>query len=276
MRFSKMHGLGNDFIMINGFKEQVPADLPSLAQRICHRHLGVGADGMIILSRPEQGADVKFRYYNDDGSPAEMCGNGARCAALFAKKEGIVKENSFAFETLGGIVKPMILDEEKGIVKVDMGEPVLTPEDIPARFSGGRVVSAPLLVYARMFYVTLVSMGNPHCVIFVEDLQDTPVEKIGPQIEHNDHFPAKINVEFVKLISDDKIAMRVWERGCGETLACGTGACAATVASVLNGYTKKQLEVELTHGSLMVDWAENNHVFLTGPAVLVAEGDFLL
>ena len=276
MRFAKMHGLGNDFIMINGFKEQLPDDLGALAKKMCQRQLGVGADGLIVLSAGDQGTAAKFRYYNDDGSPAEMCGNGVRCAALFAKREGIVHEDNFAFETLGRIVKPVILDEKKGIVKVDMGEPGLAAGDIPARFSGARVVGAPLLVYARMFYVTLVSMGNPHCVIFVDDLEDLPVEKIGPQIETNDHFPTKINVEFVKLLADDKITMRVWERGCGETLACGTGACAATVACVLNGYTKHQVEVVLTHGSLLVDWAENNHVFLTGPAVLVAEGEFLL
>ncbi len=276
MRFAKMHGLGNDFIMINGFKEQLPDDLGALAKKMCQRQLGVGADGLIVLSAGDQGTAAKFRYYNDDGSPAEMCGNGVRCAALFAKREGIVHENNFAFETFGRIVKPVILDEKKGIVKVDMGEPGLAAGDIPARFSGARVVGAPLLVYARMFYVTLVSMGNPHCIIFVDDLEDLPVEKIGPQIETNDHFPTKINVEFVKLLADDKITMRVWERGCGETLACGTGACAATVACVLNGYTKHQVEVVLTHGSLLVDWAENNHVFLTGPAVLVAEGEFLL
>jgi len=274
MRFVKMHGLGNDFIMVNGFTETLPEDLGTLAKDICHRQLGVGADGLIVLSPTDSASIARFSIYNYDGSQAEMCGNGMRCAALFAKNEGLVKEDEFSFDTLAGIVKPKIIDEFNGIVEVDMGKPRLDPQEIPAKFTGNRVVAAPMLVHARMFFVTLVSMGNPHCVIFLDDIIDLPVDKIGPQIETNDHFPAKTNVEFIQLLADNRIMMRVWERGCGETLACGTGACAATVAAILNGYTKNKVEVVLRHGSLYIEWAENGHVFMTGPAEFVAKGEW--
>lgn len=277
MRFAKMHGLGNDFILVNGFREQLPANLNSFALEICERHLGAGGDGLIVLKESKTGAAAEFLIYNYDGSQAEMCGNGLRCAALFAKKEGLVSSNEFVFDTLGGPVAPHIIDEANGIVRVDMGSPRLLPAEIPANFTGSRVVGAPLLVYARMFYVTLVSMGNPHCVIFVDDdLEHFPVEKIGPQVENHELFPAKTNVEFVRLISEDKIAMRVWERGCGETMACGSGACAAVVAAILNGFTKHDVEVQLHYGSLQVKWDEGGHVYMTGPATPVFDGNYLL
>lgn len=274
MRFAKMHGLGNDFVMVNGFTEKLPSDINAYAAQVCDRHMGLGADGLIVLT-PPQGQEAVARYliYNSDGSEAGMCGNGLRCAALFAKREGIVSGESFSFEILSGMVKPHILDEEKGIVRVDMGAPRLQPSDIPADFAGSRVVGAPLLVYARMYYVTLVSMGNPHCVIFVDDVEQIPVDKIGPQIETHSLFPEKTNVEFIQLLEGDKLKMRVWERACGETLACGSGACAATVAAVLNGYIQSRAEVMLRHGSLDVEWAADGHVYMTGPAVLVAEGE---
>jgi len=277
MRFAKMHGLGNDFVIVNGFTEQLPDDLGAFAKQVCHRQLGIGGDGLIILT-PVEGAvaAARFLIYNFDGSQAEMCGNGLRCAAIFAKRQGLVTANDFVFETLGGLVQPSIIDEENSVIRVDMAAPRLLPAEIPAKFAGSRVVSAPLLVHARMYYVTLVSMGNPHCVIFVDDVEHFPVEKIGPQIETHDLFPAKTNVEFIELISDEIIKMRVWERGCGETFACGSGACAATVASILNGYTKNKVEVRLKYGSLQVEWAENGHVYMTGPATLVAEGEYLL
>ena len=204
-----------------------------------------------------------------------MCGNGLRCAALFAKRQGIVEGNDFTFEVLTGFVRPHIIDDVHGIVRVDMDVPRLLPADIPAKFTGSRVVSAPLEALARKFDVTLVSMGNPHCVIFVDDVADFPVEKIGPVIENHDLFPARTNVEFIQLLSDKKIKMRVWERSCGETNACGSGACAATVAAILNGYTQKKVEVQRRDGSLEVEWAEDGHVYMTGPATLVAEGDYL-
>ena len=276
MRFSKMHGLGNDFIIINGFTEQLPEDMGEFARRICHRQLGVGGDGVILLTQPlSDKAVARYLIYNSDGTEAGMCGNGLRCAALFAKRQGIVEGNDFTFEVLTGSVRPHIIDDVHGIVRVDMDVPRLLPADIPAKFTGSRVVSAPLEALARKFDVTLVSMGNPHCVIFVDDVADFPVEKIGPVIENHDLFPARTNVEFIQLLSDKKIKMRVWERSCGETDACGSGACAATVAAILNGYTQKKVEVQLRYGSLEVEWAEDGHVYMTGPATLVAEGDYL-
>ena len=277
MRIAKMHGLGNDFVLVNGFKEQLPADLNSLAIEICDRHLAVGADGLIVLRPSNTSAAAEYILFNSDGSQPETCGNGLRCAALFAKREGIVIEDEFVFDTLGGPVIPYIIDIERSIVRVDMGQPRLAPAEIPANFTGARVVNAPLLVLARMYNVTLVSMGNPHCVIFLDDdLANFPLEKIGPHIEKHEMFPAKTNVEFIRLIDDGHIQMRVWERGCGETMACGSGACAAVVASILNGYTKNAVEVKLRYGSLEVQWDEGGPVYMTGPATYVLEGDYLL
>ncbi|MBS1347989.1 MAG: diaminopimelate epimerase [Firmicutes bacterium] len=277
MRFAKMHGLGNDFVMVNGFQEQLPDDLNSLAVAVCDRHLGLGADGLIVLC-PATRADAvaRFLIYNDDGSQAESCGNGLRCAALFAKKEGITDQDTFTFELINGIAKPSVLDWQQGIVRVDMDEPRLAPAQIPALFIGKQVVSHPLPVGSQTYAVTLVSMGNPHCVIFVDNTAAFPVTEIGPLIETNPAFPEKTNVEFIKVLSSSCLEMRVWERGCGETLACGTGACAATVAAYLNGYADRSVEVMLKHGPLQIEWADNNHVYLTGPATLVAEGDYQL
>ena len=277
MRFAKMHGLGNDMILINGFTEKLPEDLNALARAMCDRHLGVGADGLITLTPvrdPE--AVALFRIFNSDGSESGMCGNGVRCAALFARTEGITDKDQFVFETISGQVQPTILDRAAGVVRVDMGEPRLLPSEIPADFPGSRVVAAALPVHTRVFYATLVSMGNPHCVIFVDDVDSFPVEKIGPQIEHHVLFPEKTNVEFVQLIDDETLKMRVWERACGETLACGSGACAATVAAILNGYIKERADVELRHGSLDISWGDDDHVYMTGPAQLIATGNFKL
>jgi diaminopimelate epimerase len=277
MRVAKMHGLGNDFVLVNGFTEQLPADLNSLAKEICDRHLAIGADGLLVLRPASSGAAAEFLIFNSDGSQPEMCGNGLRCAALFAKREGIVTTDEFVFDTLGGPVTPHIIDAKRSIVRVEMGQPRLAPADIPANFTGARVVGAPLLVFARMFNITLVSMGNPHCVIFVDDdLARFPVEKIGPQVEKHAMFPAKTNVEFIRLVDDEHIEMRVWERGCGETMACGSGACAAVVAGILNGYTKGEVEVKLRHGSLQVQWEEGGPLYMTGPATYVLEGQYLL
>jgi diaminopimelate epimerase len=277
MRIAKMHGLGNDFVLVNGFKEQLPTDLNSLAKEICDRRLAIGADGLIILRPAKSAAAAEYLYFNSDGSQAEMCGNGLRCAALFAKREGIVTEDEFIFDTLDRPVIPRIIDEKCQIVRVDMGRPRLAPAEIPANFTGSRVVNAPLLVLARMYNVTLVSMGNPHCVIFIDDdLRHFPVEKIGSHIEKHEMFPAKTNVEFVRLVDDEHMEMRVWERGCGETLACGSGACAAVVAAVLNGYTKNDVEISLRYGALQVQWDESGPVYMTGPATYVLEGDYLL
>lgn len=273
MRFSKMHGLGNDFILINGFREKIPEDRKDFAITLCNRQLGIGADGVLLLM-PSKLADAQFLVYNSDGSQAEMCGNGVRCAALFAKAEGIIKSDDATFETLGGLVYPQIVDEKQGLVRVNMGLGRLKPQEIPALFGGEKVVAAPLEVGSETFAVTLVSMGNPHCVVFVEDTANFPVEVIGPQIEKHPKFPAKTNVEFVQVLAPGHLRMRVWERGCGQTLACGTGACASAVAAKLNGYGDNYFEVELACGSLFIELFADGHVELLGPATFVFAGEY--
>lgn len=277
MRFTKMQGLGNDIIVINAFTEQLPEDLGALARAICDRHLGVGADELVLLfPAKDSRAIALFRIINSDGTEAGICGNGLRCAALYARKEGLAAENQFYLETADGNLHLAELDEEAGNVRMDMGEPRLKPAEIPADFPGSRVVAAALPVHTRVFYATLVSMGNPECVIFVDDLESFPVEKIGPQIEHHALFPERTNVEFVQLQGDEQLKMRTWERGCGETLASGSGACASTVAAVLNGYIKEQAEVILTYGSLQVSWESDDHVYMSGPVKMIAQGEYFL
>lgn len=275
MHFTKMHGLGNDFVIINGFKEKLPDDISSLAKAVCHRQLGIGADGLLILSQSDE-MDANFDIYNADGSRAEMCGNGIRCAAIFAQKEGISKKSVVPFATLAGLVKAQIVDKANNLVKVDMGRPKLATKDIPANVEAPMIINVPVIVGHKAYNLTLVSMGNPHCVLFVEDVLNYPVTTLGPQIEMHDLFPAKTNVEFVQPLGRNKIRMRVWERGCGETLACGTGACAATVAAVLNGFCPKgeDIEVVLTYGSLIINWHEDDSITMVGPATTVYEGDY--
>ena len=274
MRFHKMHGLGNDFILINGFTEEVPCELSTLAKAICHRKTGIGADGLIVLS-PSDTSAFKFTIYNDDGSQAEMCGNGMRCAAVLAYKEKIVTEKAFDVETLAGIIRPEVINTEKGIVRVNMGTPILAAGKIPTLFNSDTVINTPLYAGGDTFFVTCVSMGNPHCVIFVDNVAEHPIEKTGPQIETHPLFPNKTNVEFVQVLSREKIRMRVWERGCGITLACGTGAAAAAAASYLNGHTGRKVEVELTLGSLLLDWhEEDGHMLMKGPATKVFSGEY--
>ncbi|MGI6361804.1 MAG: diaminopimelate epimerase [Bacillota bacterium] len=277
MRFVKMHGLGNDFIVVNGFTESLPAELSLLAKNICHRQLGVGGDGLLVVGPTEAaGADACFDIYNSDGSRAEMCGNGIRCATIFAQKEGICKQEMISFATLAGLVKAQIVDGQNNLVKVKMGTPYLNPREIPANFAGEMMVSAPVIVGHHTYNMTLVSMGNPHSVIFVEDVENYPVQEEGPKIEKHDLFPAKTNVEFIQPVTEKKLRMRVWERGCGETLACGTGACAAVVAAVLNNICQKDTDIEvvLRHGSLIINWGRDNQVTMTGPAVYVFSGQY--
>jgi len=274
MRFAKMHGLGNDFIVINGFAEEMRADWGPLAQKVCRRQFGVGADGMIVLA-PAETAAAQFIFHNADGSRAESCGNGLRCAALFARLEGIVDTDKFTFELLNGSADVEILDLEKGMVRVDLGRPSFRPETIPAKISGSRVVSVPLELPSARVRVTLVSVGNPHCVVFVDDVDSYPVEKIGPQIEQHELFPHKINAEFVQMLDDDHCKMRVWERGVGETYCCGTGAAASMLAAQANGYCGDELKVIMRYGLLQVSRKEE-HVLLEGPAVLVGYIDYRL
>lgn len=277
LRFTKMHGLGNDFVLVNGFREKIEGDMGQLARRICDRRFGIGSDGLIFLL-PSDVADIKMRMFNPDGSEAEMCGNGIRCLARLAYEEGLVRGTVIRVETLAGVVVPeLILDGGKvSQVRVDMGEPKFLRREIPMLGEGDTAVEIPLEVEGEIWKGTCLSMGNPHCVIFVPRVEEAPVSELGPRLEHHPLFPQRTNVEFIEVQSPAEIKMRVWERGAGETLACGTGACAAAVASALTGRTAREVVVHLTAGDLKIEWAANNHVFMSGPAVRVFEGIYYL
>lgn len=279
MKFTKMQGLGNDYVYINCFEENLTGvDLPGLAIRLSDRHFGIGGDG-IILIMPSEAADFRMRMFNADGSEGKTCGNGLRCVSRYVYDHGLTPKTAFTIETLGGIVKPEIILKDGVVeaVKIDMGEPRLARAEIPMLGADvSRVVSEPLDVAGCNFQVTCVSMGNPHCVIFVSDAEGVDVAGVGPFIEQHEAFPEKTNVEFIEVLNDEEILFRVWERGSGITLACGTGACAATVAAVLNNLTKRKVTVHLLGGDLLIEWAEDNHVYMTGPAEEVFSGDIEL
>ncbi|MBL7684587.1 MAG: diaminopimelate epimerase [Deltaproteobacteria bacterium] len=268
MPFTKMHGLGNDFIVINDFDNQIP-DLSKQARILCDRRFGIGCDQLLIV-KPSEVADAKMLIFNADGSEVEMCGNGIRCFAQYVRKHGIVSQDEMVIETLAGLIKPVL---KGNLVEVDMGEPVLSGPEIPVNLAG-MVISKPLQIEGQTYDITCVSMGNPHCVIFVEDVSAVPLEKIGPRIEHHELFPKRTNVEFVHVLNKRHIQVRVWERGSGITLACGTGACGTAVAAVLNGLTERQITVQLPGGNLEIHWSEkDNHVYMTGPGVEVFTGE---
>lgn len=276
MRFTKMHGVGNDYVYLDCFQQAIPADVPGLAQRISHRHFGVGADGLILI-RPSQTADARMQMFNADGSESEMCGNGIRCVAKYVYDHGIAPKSSLRIETGAGI---LLLDLEVAHgraqrVRVDMGEPILESGRIPTRLPGNPVVDVPLEVDGRVVQVTAVSMGNPHCVLFVEKASDALVLGLGPKIEVHAMFPARVNVEFVEVVSKDEVRQRTWERGSGETWACGTGASAVCVAGVLTGKTNRRIVNHLLGGDLELEWNEqDNHLYMTGPATEVFSGDW--
>ncbi len=268
IKFTKMHGNGNDFIVINAFEQNFP-QLASKAKELCDRRFGIGCDQLLVL-RPSEVADLRMIIYNNDGSEVEMCGNGIRCLALFAKKHNLIKENEFGIETLGGIKKVRILNQ---LVEVDMGEPILKASEIPVNLEG-MVIGKSMDLSGQHYSITCVSMGNPHCIQFVENVDEFPVQKIGPVFENYSLFPKRINVEFAQIIDKNSIKLRVWERGAGETLACGTGACATVVAAVLNGHTNRKVNVKLPGGDLEINWSEkDNHVYMTGPGLEVFEGE---
>lgn len=276
MKFTKMQGLGNDYVYVNCLKEKI-ADPPELARKISDRHFGVGSDGLIMIN-PSDKADFEMEMYNADGSRAEMCGNGIRCVAKYVYDYGLTDKTYISVETLAGI-KYLDLTVEDGkvsLVKVDMGQPILEPEKIPVATKGSRVVDEPLLVDGKEYRMTCVSMGNPHAVIFVdEDVKNLPLEKIGPSFENHICFPKRVNTEFVRVIDRHTAEMRVWERGSGETLACGTGTCAVAVACVLNGLTEDAITVHLLGGDLYIEWdREKNTVYMTGPAEAVFDGEW--
>jgi diaminopimelate epimerase len=276
MKFAKMHGAGNDYVYVNGFEETVE-DPARLAVTISDRHFGVGSDGLILIL-PSQVADVRMRMFNADGSEAEMCGNGVRCVAKYAYDHGLVTRPEITIETGAGILPLRLFTNERGRVekvRVNMGRPRLTRGEIPMTGDpDGQVVNAELKILDRTFHITAVSMGNPHCVIFVDNVAEFPVEKYGPVIERHPLFPNRTNVEFVEIVSATEVRQRTWERGAGETLACGTGAAAVTVAGVLNGHTDRRLLNHLLGGDLEMEFAEDGHVYMTGPAVQVFEGDY--
>ncbi|NOY52969.1 MAG: diaminopimelate epimerase [Deltaproteobacteria bacterium] len=261
-----MQGTGNDFIVIDA-RSIDPAPVIAQARRLCDRKFGIGADQLLLI-RPSESADFRMQIFNTDGSEVEMCGNGIRCFAKYLKERNLTTKETLTVETAAGIMTPVIREKE---VDVDMGEPILDGPQIPVRMES-RVISQPVEFSGKEWKITCVSMGNPHCIIGVDDLEQFPVEKVGPCIETDPLFPNRTNVEFVQVINDRELKMRVWERGTGETLSCGTGACAATVAAVLNGWTGRKVRVHLAGGTLRIDWREDNRVILTGPAEEVFRG----
>jgi diaminopimelate epimerase len=275
MRFTKMQGAGNDYVYINCFAEPLPDDPAGLARQISDRHFGVGGDGLILIC-PSEVADAQMRMYNADGSESEMCGNGVRCVAKYVYDHGLSDKETLKIETGRGVLT-LDLEVVDGLVervRVDMGQPILKAAEIPTTLPGDPVVRAKLPVAGRELEVTCVSMGNPHCITYVDKLSDEWVLGIGPKIEVDRHFPRRVNAEFVEVVSPREVRMRVWERGSGETLACGTGASAVCVAGVLTGLTGRKILAHLPGGDLDLEWAANDHVYMTGPAVEVFSGDW--
>ena len=276
MKFTKMHGIGNDYVYVDCFQEIVK-EPGKAAAFLSDRHFGVGSDGVILIC-PSDVADFAMRMYNSDGSESEMCGNGIRCLGRYVYERGLTKKTSFTVMTGGGL-KQLELKVSGGkvqSVRVDMGSPVLTPELIPTTLTGEMVMGAALHVGGASYKVHCVSMGNPHCVVFVKDPDLVDLPELGPLFEHHEAFPRRTNTEFVQVISRNHLRMRVWERGAGETLACGTGACASLVAAVLTGQADRKVTMDLLGGSLELEWSpEDNHVYQEGPATFVYDGEWL-
>ena len=276
MRFTKMQGCGNDYIYINCFKEKVE-NPEKLAIAMSERHFGVGSDGLVLIM-PSEAADFRMRMFNLDGSEGKMCGNASRCVGKYVYERGLTEKTTVALETLGGI-KILQLHVKDGIVEsvtVDMGEPVLEAAEIPVLSDKHPVIGETVEILDRKFDFTCVSMGNPHAVTFVKNVMEYPIEKYGRVSEFHPIFPDRVNTEFVEIVDDSRVKMRVWERGSGETWACGTGASATVVACVLNGKTDRKVDVELIGGTLTIEWnAEDNHVYMTGPAEFSFDGEWL-
>ena len=276
MKFTKMHGIGNDYIYVNCF-EEVVNDPERLAIVMSRPHFGVGSDGLILIG-PSDSADFSMRVFNSDGSEAGMCGNGIRCVGKYVYERGLTDKNELTIETKGGL-KVIHMEVEGGKVarvKVDMGTPELNPQLIPVNLPGELVLRHRLQIMGQTWYITCVNMGNPHAVVFVRDPEVIDLPTIGPMIEHHPLFPRRTNVEFVRIIDRGILQMRVWERGAGETLACGTGACASLVACVLAGLSDRTVQMKLSGGNLLLHWdAGDNHVYQTGPAAFVYDGEWL-
>lgn len=287
MKFTKMHGCGNDYIYVNGFQETIsPEQKPELVRRLSDRHFGIGGDGVIFIN-PSKEADFEMEMYNADGTRAQMCGNGIRCVAKFVYDKGLTDAEHISVISAGS-VKYLDLTVERNpqlpgdrgkvkLVRVNMGSPILEPDKIPVLAEGETVVNQPIFVEDEEYRMTCVSMGNPHAVVFAEGVADMKLEQIGPLFENHVRFPERVNTEFVEVIDSKNVFMRVWERGTGETLACGTGCCATAVACVLNGLTDCKVTVKLLGGELLIEWdREKNIVYMTGPATTVFEGEIEL
>ena len=274
MKFTKMNGIGNDYVYVNCFEEKI--ENPSeVAIKISNRNYAVGSDGLIMIN-PSKVADCEMEMYNADGSRSEMCGNGIRCVGKYIYDYGLTDKTRVSVETLAGI-KYLDLTVENGkvtLVKVDMGSPELMPANIPVVAEGDSVINAPIMVDGKEYRMTAVSMGNPHAVVYMDDIKNLEIEKIGPKFENHERFPRRVNTEFVRVIDRNTVEMRVWERGSGETMACGTGACAVAVACILNGLTEDKVTVKLLGGNLFIEWdREADKVYMTGPAAVSFEGE---
>lgn len=277
MKFTKMHGCGNDYIYINGFEETIhnPSEL---SKRMSNRNFGVGSDGLVLIL-PSKSADFRMRMFNSDGSEAEMCGNAIRCVGKFVFDKKLTDKSVITVETLAGkkVLDMTIENDKVSYVKVDMGEPILEAEKIPVKSDLKPVINEKLNILNKEYLFTCVSMGNPHAITFVNNTDEIPLEEVGPLVETDNIFPKKTNVEFVQVVSKDVLKMRVWERGAGETLACGTGACASLVAAVLNGFSNRKATLKLLGGDLIIEWdEETNKIYMSGPAETVFEGEWLL
>ena len=274
MKFTKMHGIGNDYVYVNCFKETV--EQPSeMAIKVSDRHFGIGSDGLILI-KPSEMADGKMEMYNADGSQGAMCGNGIRCVAKYMYDYGITDKTSISVETKSGIkyLDLTIKDGKVDTVKVNMGTPILKAVDIPVRSEKEQVIDEPVMVDGKEWKITCVSMGNPHAITYIDDVKNLEIEKIGPKFENHEIFPDRVNTEFVRVIDRNTVEMRVWERGSGETLACGTGACAVAVSSILNGLTEEEVTVKLLGGDLKIFWDRTeNKVYMTGSATTVFDGE---
>ncbi len=277
MHFTKMHGAGNDYIYVDCFHEMAPKDIVATAVAVSDRHTGIGGDGIVLIC-PSEVADARMRMFNADGSESEMCGNAIRCVAKFVYDRGIAKKPELMIETGRGVLTMQLTEGSDGKiarVRVNMGSPILEAVRIPTLLAGDPPMNIALEVAGKSISVTCVSMGNPHCVTFVDELSDDWVLRVGPQIERHSAFPNRVNAEFVQMVTPTEFIMRVWERGSGETMACGTGACAAAVAGVLTGRTERTVTAHLRGGDLKLEWASSGNVFMTGPATEVFSGEWV-
>jgi diaminopimelate epimerase len=276
MKFTKMHGAGNDYVYVNCFAQPIPADPAPLARAMSHRHTGVGGDGLILIC-PAKGADAEMRMFNADGSYAEMCGNGIRCVAKYLYDHGVARRDPLRITSAGKqyVLELDVRDGKVSRVRVDMGEPEFTPAKMGTTLQGNPPTDVPLQVGGQTLRVTTMAIGNPHCVVFVDELSDDLVLRVGPLVERHSSFPNRVNVEFVEVLNRETARQRTWERGSGETLACGSGACAVAVAGALTSRLERNVTVKLLGGDLQIEWNQSdNHVYMTGPATEVFSGDW--